>query len=178
MQISPQSKSFIALMLVAIGGTFACLILWGILGQKRLDYLNSKVNKSAPQQTAETAPPRQGVDISGWKTYTNQDYKISFQYDPNWKIGKPKTKNGFTYIEIDPGRQYFNMRLYISSSSFYIMDGLPTVTENIGGFTALNVNYALYGIQTKDSYYTFDVGYSMPLLPQFDAMVHTVKFLN
>ncbi len=56
------------------------------------------------------------------------------------------------------------------------MDGLPTKTETISGENALNVSNALYGITANNLYYTFDVGLSMSLLPDFDALVHSVKF--
>jgi hypothetical protein len=56
------------------------------------------------------------------------------------------------------------------------MDGLPTTTETIGGQTALNANNALYGLQANNLYYTFDIGLSMSLLPDFNALVHSVKF--
>jgi hypothetical protein len=56
------------------------------------------------------------------------------------------------------------------------MDGLPYNTETIGGEQAYDVVNSLFGIKFNNTYYTFDVGQSFKLLPQFDALVHTVNF--
>ena len=85
-------------------------------------------------------------------------------------------KNGFTILQVDPGPRFYNIKIYISPKEFYIMDGVPAKTETIGGQTALNADNALYGIEANNIYYTFDVGLSMSLVPDFDALVHSVKF--
>ena len=87
-----------------------------------------------------------------------------------------KKVGGYTQLQVDPGPKYYNFSIYISPKDFYIMGGLPYSTENISGAQTLNVVNSLFGIKFNNTYYTFDVGQSFMLLPQFDAMVHTVNF--
>jgi hypothetical protein len=179
-KLSPQTKSFIALFCVAVFGTYACLILWSNL----VGYISNTTNntnaatKSASAQTFPALSPVPAVDTTGWKTYSNVQEQLSFLYKPAWKILPDVVKDGFTVLQIDPGSKYYNIKIYISPKEFYIMDGVPTQTETIGGQTALNADNALYGMKANNLFYTFDVGLSMSLVPDFNALVHSVKFGN
>jgi len=174
---SPQTKSFITLFTVAVVVTYVCLMLWANLTSS-LSNSPGYGNYNTPVPKTSNATPSQtpAVDTSNWKTYTDKQDGLSFSYDPAWKILTAQNKNGFKILQIDPGAKYYNFKIYINPKQFYIMDGLPTKTETIGGQTALNVGDALYGILANNIHYTFDIGYSMTLIPNFDAMVHSVKF--
>ena len=184
-KISLQTKSFIALFITALLGVIICLWLWAdliytpyALNIIRNDRFYSINNQTLNQKKSNPANVQDEptIDTSAWKTYTNKQYKLSFKYSPDWKVLAVAEKSGFSIVQVDPGKKYYNFKIYISPKSFYILDGLPTKTEIIGGEQALNVNNALYGIKANNSFYTFDIGFSMSLLPQFDAMVHSVKF--
>ena len=56
------------------------------------------------------------------------------------------------------------------------MDGIPTQTETINGVKAINASNDLYGIQANNNYYTFDIGWSVTLVGEFNVLVHSVKF--
>ena len=58
------------------------------------------------------------------------------------------------------------------------MGGLPLQSDTIGGQPATEVSNLLYGVQYGNYYYTFDVGLSTSLKPDFDALVHSVTFGN
>lgn len=184
-KVSPQSKSFIILLAIAVVGTYVCLFL--------LNYIIKGGGYSLPQDTYQPVNPRlvpekaqaagtqnqtAAVDTSAWKKYTNQKYAISFLYDPTWKILAPKLEKGFQAIEIDPGKKYYNIKIYISSTGFYAVDGLPSKTESINGTEATNIEDLLFAMQKPPYYYTFDVGMSISLMPQFDALVRSVTFTN
>jgi len=131
-----------------------------------------------PSQQNPAEALKKTSDTTGWPTYTDKESGLSFQYKPGWKVLAPIKKAGFRIIQIDPGKKYYNIKIYISPEQFYIMDGLPATGETIGGAPALNVNNALYGIRANNLYYTFDVGLSMSLLPDFNGLVHSATFGN
>lgn len=183
MKASIQTKSFIALLLFATIGTYICIVLWGSeiyqkVGKNQAVYnpANYRVSNKPTQVSQAQATAIEAIDTSTWSDYTNTDFGLNFKYKPDWKILKPVTKNGFTVIQLDPGSKYFNIKIYVSENSFYIMDGLPTQEETINGFKALNVNNALYGLNVNNLFFTFDVGLSMSLVPEFNALVRSVKF--
>jgi len=180
---SPQTKSFIILITLAIIGTYLCLALWSNLSTspfvpsyRPINYKGPQGRNPLNQQTSVSqATP---VDTSHWRTYSDKELKLSFSYDPTWKVLQATSKNGYRILQVDPGTKYYNIKIYVSPSSYYIMDGLPSTADNIGGQSAQNVNNALYGVKANREYYTFDVGLSMSLLPEVDALVHSVKFQN
>jgi hypothetical protein len=184
-KMSPQSKSFLVLLILILVGSYLCLTMWWLYlsqptqnhswplgGNFQMTSYRPNQNQTVKSQTA-AAP---AVDTSGWKTYTDSTYHFSFKYQPDWKILAPQKKNGYIVLQVDPGAKYYNFNIYISPDSFYIMDGLPYNTETIGGEQAYDVVNSLFGIKFNNTYYTFDVGQSFKLLPQFDALVHTVNF--
>jgi len=181
-KLSPQTKTFIALFCVAVFGTYACLILWSnLVGHTSNSSTSGNTNTAATHASAQVLSalaPVPPVDTTGWKTYSDTQEQLSFLYKPDWKVLPAVVKNGFTVLQVDPGLKYYNIKIYISPTEFYIMDGVPTKTETIGGQTALNAGNALYGIKANNLFYTFDVGLSMSLVPDFNALVHSVKFQN
>ena len=56
------------------------------------------------------------------------------------------------------------------------MGGLPLQSDTIDGQPAVEVSNLLYGVKDGSYYYTFDVGLSTSLKPDFDALVHSVQF--
>jgi hypothetical protein len=180
-KISKQTFSFILLFSLAVLGSYLCLMLWSDLDnmpdygfQDTYGVASNNTQATPATQTQQSVIPK--VDTSTWKTYTDKNSGLSFKYKPTWKVLAPATKNGYTVIQIDPGSKFFNIKVYISPKDYYVMTGLPTKPEIIGGQPALNVNDALYGIKDNGEYFTFDVGYSMSLLPDFNALVHSVAF--
>ena len=185
--ISPQTKSFIILSALAVFCVCLSLVLWFNLSTPPHDsydslsfnYAHYRISpaRQFPNSSlkAQIARP-QKVDTANWKTYVNTEYGFSFQYRPDWKILKPIKKHGYTVFRVDPGKKYYNIKIFANPEEFYIMGGLPAKSEIIAGVPALNVNNALYGIVANNLHYTFDVGLSMRLLPDFNALVHSVKF--
>ncbi|MFA5991350.1 MAG: hypothetical protein WC794_03840 [Candidatus Doudnabacteria bacterium] len=177
-KLSSQTKSFIVLFGLAVIGTYLCTMLWPDIASfnfKSYTYQYSPIPKNLdkPIAQAESAPV---VDTATWKDYSNTDLGLSFKYKPDWKVKDVITKKDFKIIEIDPGAKFYNIKIYVSPKEFYVMEGLPTKTETIAGKEALNVNDLLYGIKTDTNYYTFDIGLSLSLVPDFMAMVHSVQF--
>lgn len=184
--MSPQSKSFLVLLVLILIGSYLCLTIWWLYlsgptqnysGRFGSNYQMTAYHATQTQNQSQNAQAETpAVDTSDWKTYSDSQYHFSFKYQPGWKILPAQKKNGYTVLQVDPGAKYYNFAIYISPSSFYIMDGLPFNTESIGGIQAYNVLNSLFGIKFSNYYYTFDVGQSFNLLPQFDALVHTVNF--
>jgi len=180
---SPQTKSFVILAALAIVGTYVCLAIGG-----KIFSLSSK-NQALPDQQIVTYVQDRGnslisqakatepeIDTSQWKSYSDNKFGISFKYNPDWQIKSWVEKDGYNVLEIDPGKKFYNIKIYENSGSFYVMDGLPTVEAQIGGYKAYNVSNLLYGVVANDKYFTFDIGLSLSLEPQFQALVNSVKF--
>jgi len=177
-KFSRQTRSFIVLFGLAIVGSYLCVMLWPDLAS-----FTYKIHTDDKSSTAQNVgnptvedPAVPTVDTSTWKEYSNTDYGFSFKYNPDWKILSLTSDNDFKILQIDPGKKFYNIKIYISSKEFYVMEGLPTKTETIDGKETLNVSNLLYGIKTDKYYYTFDIGYSLSLTPDFVALVHSVKF--
>lgn len=178
MKISAQTKSFLILVVLAILGIYICLILWGGIVYQKVGYQSFYDYGKYTADKQAKLPAVQPVDTADWKNYENKNFGFSFKYSPTWKVLSTKKKGDFTILEVDPGAKYFNIKIYVSPKSFYIMDGLPTQLETIGGRQALNVNNALYGVQANNLYYTFDLGWSTKLSEEFNALVHSTQFTN
>lgn len=164
---------------MAIFGTCLSVFLWANSTNKTSKTIVYNNSESNPEQTQTSSPlqPESNintVDTSTWKTYSNNDF--SFKYNPEWKVLPETQKDGYTILQVDPGSKFYNIKIYISSSDFYVMSGLPSVTEKINNKEAINVSNLLYGIKHKDKYYTFDIGLSLSLKPLFNALVHSVEF--
>lgn len=194
--ISAQSRSFIILFSIALLGSYTCLFIAAhanirttqtVFSQGQNSYQTITYEKSANKKinSIRTAiisdTPEQAetpVDTSAWKTYIDPTKTFSFLYPSEWQVKKPGTKYGIPVITVDPGVKYDNVTIYMSPSSFFAMDGLPSTTETIAGEQAKNVEGSVYGILHLGTYYTFDKGMSVRITPQFKALVHSLRFIQ
>ncbi len=176
-KISTPTKSFIILLFIAVFGTIFSLNMWGENKTPNNSY-NTNNSQTQPDQTVtiEDVPPEPVVDTSTWKTYTNSKLNFSFKYKPDWKVLSPTVKQDYTILQIDPGKKYYNIKIYVSPKDYYVMSGLPFTTESIAGQEAMNVSNLLYGIKYNNNFYTFDIGLSVSLKADFKALVHSVTF--
>ena len=174
---------------IAIVGVYLAFIIYNFIqvgpssaqtdGYDIIHYSLGKTPQNVGQTVATPTPtPTPIVDTSKWKTYTDKKYNFSFQYDPSWKVIAPKTTNGFYVVQVDPGTKYYNIKVSVSPTGFFAMDGLQTTPETINGYMVQDDNGLLYGIKNNNTFYTFDIGWSLSLKPEFDALVHTVQFSN
>lgn len=181
---SPQTKSFVILLAIAIAGTYFCLLFAKSVfnaDQKKtirdrseeqiIAYKNS-LNRPIQNMGEED----QKINTTNWKTYSDQKYKFSFKYNPEWKIKPWVKQEDYNVLEIDPGTKFYNIKIFVSLKDFYVMGGLPTKEVLVGGEKALNVSDLLYGVKKDNYYYTFDIGLSLSLKPQFDALINSIKF--
>lgn len=178
---SIQSKSFIFLTSLAIVGTALVVFYTTRHGENRVQKNDVEITAYKPtdKSTPVSQKPAVVVNTSNWKEYTDKQYGFSFRYNPEWKIKSPSTnKDGYYVLEIDPGTRYDNMKIYVSPTNYYVMDGLPTEPTVLGTSTvsAISVHDLLFGIKRSRNYYTFDLGASLSLQPYFKAMVDSAKF--
>lgn len=184
-KLSPQTSSFIVLAGVCLFGGFLVILISSQL-------LKNEVYEKIPAQEKSNYQPtseKSGVfstalasdelvlpDTSKWKTYSNADYSLSFKLPKAWNVKPGKNVKDFKVLEIDPGVKFYNIKIYISTNNYYVMDGLPAVKTTIGGSPALNVSNLLYGVTANNNYFTFDLGPSLSLTPEFNALVKSVEF--
>ncbi len=159
--ISPQTKSFIILFVLALFGVYASLMLWGDLSymeyQRRMFYEQLALNN--PGLPIHAAKP--GMDISSWPVYTDSSHNFSFSYMPGWKILPITKKDGYDLLQIDPGKKFYNIQIYISTKNFYPVD---------------SSNSAVDKIKAGKWYYTFYLTKSLSLVPDFNALVYSTNF--
>ncbi len=178
---SNQTKTFIILFVVALIGSYLCLIITkytnfpgGLAAVERIKIIQTPATVNAnswlPQDSTTT------VETLKWKTYTDSSYNFSFTYPPQWQIKKPSIQNGYYVINVDPGAKYFNVKVYISPNGYFAMDNLPYTNTIIAGEAAMDVEGVLYGLKHNGSYYTFDQGISQTIKPEFEALVKSLKF--
>lgn len=176
-KLSPQTKSFIVLIIIALVGSYVCLWLWGQYNLKNRPSAGDKViiydNEAQENNNQEQTP---AVDTSTWPTYSDKKYNLSFKHKPDWKVLPITQEKGFDVIQVDPGKKFYNIKIYVSPKEFFAMDSLPTTGEVIAGQPALNVKDLLFGIKNGSDYFTFDIGLSLSLKPDFAAMVRSVQF--
>lgn len=138
---------------------------------------NNLPNKSdllpIAQASTEAVP-----DHSNWPGFQSAVLGLKFNHPPEWKLVAPKKEGDFTVIELDPGKKYFNIKIYASEKQYYVMDGLPFSETLIGGKEAKNVSDFLYGVKANGYYFTFDLGRSLSLAPNFHALLESVKFIE
>lgn len=178
--LSPQNKSFIILFCIALVGTYLVVALSNHSLNGRRDANKTKLYPKGDGTVASATgfflPEFKPVDTGSWKNFSDSKLGLSFKYAPEWRVLAAKQQGDFSVIEVDPGIQFYNMKIYVSSSKFYAVDDLPFVDTDINGVKALNVSNMLYGIKIGQRYYTFDNGLSTKMLDNFNALVRTVKF--
>ncbi len=178
--LSSQNKSFIILAIIAAVGTYVAIVIGHFspppTRTSSLTPNNSTDSGAVASANDHFMPEFKPVDTSNWKTYSDPKYPLSFNYDPAWTVKPGKIQDGFYVLEIDPGAKYYNMKVYVSTSQFYNIDGLPFVKTDINGAQAYNVSNLLYGIKMGPNYYTFENGLSTNMIDNFNALVRTVTF--
>ncbi len=175
-KISSHSKSFAALFSIAVlGGIFAVLSAHKVGAPQNPKPADYEIISYSPPTTSPTDMP-QAVDTTGWKTYKNEKFGLSFKYDPAWKIRSVGNKDGYYVIEVDPGARFDNFRIYISADDYFALSGVPTEQGEVGGKAAVSLEGSVLGVKDNATYFTFDLGSSLSLKPYFQALLSTVKF--
>jgi hypothetical protein len=178
-QPSNQTKSFLALTALAfVGAGLSYLLSRNIYPsevQAPVTTQNSVKKENSETKSAEAATEPL-VNTENWIEYSNEELNLSFKYAPTWKVMPPKKAGDFYIVEIDPGPKYYNLKIFVSPTGYYVLDGLNANLSEIGGKQALNVSNMLYAVQSEGFHYTFDLDRSVILQPEFSTLVHTVAF--
>ncbi len=182
---SAQTKSFIVLCALAaclLGVSFALNLAleYADLSQP-LPYRSLTVNRS--EAVPGNYPPPQGAGAPAaatddWKRGDIPQLKLAVLLPPNWKILSAKKLGAFTVVELDPGKQFYNVKIYAGPEPMGT-GGLKLVDTKIDGSPAAKTaDGLLYTVLHGGTYYTFDLGASLSLLPQFTAIVNSATFTN
>lgn len=185
-EMTSQTKTFLLLVILAALGTYGA----SRLAAERQDqttplpyrgYQVTRYEQKASDRTTEKpaeAEAPKPADTTGWRSYTNESLGLSFALPPAWKVLPVKRRSGYDVITIDPGQKFSNLEFYVSPNGYYAMGGLPTSEATVGGKPGLTVKHLLYGTQNDGRYYTFDLGYSLTLQPEFESIVGSVAFIR
>jgi len=104
-KFSPQSKSFTILFIIAVLGTYICLILakvsnfpGALTAVDRLGLQNNNQNQFTQQAyAANPYLPKDSplkLDTADWKTYADAIYNFNFKYQQKWKIKNSSMSHG------------------------------------------------------------------------------------
>lgn len=183
-ELTTQTKTFLLLVILAALGTYGASRLTSERQDQAVPspYRGYQVTRyeqkqPEPQAVAPAEEPKP-ADTTGWRSYTNQPLGLSFNLPPAWKVLPVKKRSGYDVITIDPGQKFSNLEFYVSRDGYYALSGLPTSETTVGGKPGLTVKHLLYGTENAGRYYTFDLGYSLTLQPEFLSIVGSVAFVR
>jgi len=180
---SPQTKSFVILLVIAVVGTYLSVSIYNserddTVSEKEVVAGHTVIEYKENNPIIKIAEATELAEASDWPLYTNEDLSLSFKYNPDWKVLEPEEFEQYTLIEIDPGRRFYNIKIYVSDIGYASMKGLPLEPIQVDGVVAKNVNNLLYALEKNNVYYTFDLGMSLSLTKDFNTLVSTVGFLE
>lgn len=179
---SKQTKSFIALMLVAFFAVMSAHYLIDFVSNSS-SYTPNTASSESPSKGDRS--PNDGVvnvslDPKDWTDFSDKRRGISFKYPKAWgiKTYQEDKTNGNYIIALDPGKGSDQIRIYVSAEGFYALDGLPKEKTTVAGKQAVSVAGMILGVENNKKYYTFDLGGNVYYQPVFQKMVDQVAFIN
>ena len=119
----------------------------------------------------------EALDTTDWKQFTDSTHYLSFLYPKEWTSKTYPDLDGYYVISLQPNNKTSdNIRIYISNTDYFATQGLAYQYDTISGINARNINNMIYGAKYAAQYYTFTLGNSIELLPEFNTMVKSVSF--
>lgn len=187
--LSKHTKSFLAVLLITfISVLTAYYVSMGVNQMAGLENLGSLPGKIIPNQKSPDVVSKEilnnqdkkptTINPETWQTFEDPRFDITFKYPETWtlKMYQENKPNGTYIISLLPGSNAGLIRIFISESGYYAMEGLPVTATTLGGKPALNVADMLVGVKTGGKFYTFDLGSNMDFQPEFKALLSQVKF--
>jgi hypothetical protein len=169
--IPRSSRIFIGILVITLLVTYLALHFSLYVANQTL-----RDAPAIPEAKTEQAIQQPPVDTTDWQTYTDKKYPLTFLYPKSWTVKAAVNKQKFYDITLNPGAKYPDMHIYVSTDGYYALDGLKQTPAKIGGQTAFTVSENLYGIKVGEAYYTFDGSLNTTQVPEFTALLKTVKF--
>ena len=161
--ISPQSKSFILVLLFVLLSAYGAITL---------------AKKYQAEFRPAESPTNEGVSpvaTTDWKTYTDDSYLLSFQYPGDWSVSGSDTVPGFYVIAVR-SRDNSEFRIYINDRNYFAMQGLKTEPITIGGKSGGKFGETIAAVKVAQYYYTFDATFAKQHQEEFKALLESVSF--
>ncbi|MBP9686977.1 MAG: hypothetical protein KBD66_04230 [Candidatus Doudnabacteria bacterium] len=136
---------------------------------------NSLVPHSVKQARQAFAQPTP-VDTISWKTYTDGQTKLSFQYPSSWNIALSTPAEAKLITIASPKGTEGKITIYQSSESYLGFEGLPETDMQIAGQSGVSISNGLVGFKKDGTYYTFDAGLDQQTVPIFQELIKSLKF--
>ncbi len=162
--LSPQSKSFILVLILLLLATYGAIQLAERFKVDRIP------NTQATHDMVGVLP------TEDWTPYIDNAYPLVFKYPPTWKVENITTEPDYYVIAITPKGKSTEMRVYINDQDFYALNGLQSAPQRIGGHEATSYGQMLSAAKVGKYYYTFDAGLDTSLVPEFQTILSTVEF--
>mgnify|MGYP003393187997 CR=1 FL=1 len=181
---SKQTKSFVALLLIAFTAVMTAYYLSGLLNNNDEQFSQETANKQTPKKEVQqtivdnATDTNKKIDTTNWREFKDSRFDVSFRYPPTWtlKTYKEEKDDGMLIIRLDPGNGANTISVYISEDNYYAMEGLPTKKTTVAGHQALSVADMLVGVRYDTKYYTFDLGGNVKYQPEFKVILDQVAF--
>jgi hypothetical protein len=176
--MSPQTKSFIVLLLLAVVGSAGVLCLSRYVNNlNALTQVSIATNASLQKNIDNLATRNDAGNISTWNDYTDDKYDISFKLPNTWMVSTYDTDySNFHIIILDPGNNQDHIRIYVAKKGYFAADGLTKEKTKVAGIDAWSVQDILFGVKNKSAYFTFDLGSNLKLKPEFQNIISSVAF--
>ncbi len=189
---SMQTKSFIALLLIAIASTYASLLVTQQAapnldaayyikkaGTVAMPHRIQGMSALASVEIPQIQEPEE-IDLSTWKLHEDTNYDLTFKIPQTWSAKTTTYSQGaqrLYIIVIKPENSTDNMRIYISDSSF-AMKGLRTTKTTVDGLPALSADGQLVEVKKQQNFFTFDIGGNLDRKLEFEKILESVRFIQ
>jgi hypothetical protein len=166
--LSFQSKTFVLLLIVALGTAYGAITL-----SKKVQVDRLPETIVTPEQKPATLPT---VSTEGWDTYADDEYPLLFKYPSTWKVSSITTEPDYYVLAITKPKNGGELRVYINDQDFYALGGLVSTPIKLDNEPANAHGQMLASAKVGKYYYTFDAGKGPALIPEFQAFLTTIEF--
>lgn len=178
-QATKPTLSFGVLLIIAMGLVGAVYYLSQQLEQRNMIQLPMVTPEPKELAQNQSVKPEEDRIVSSedWQEYSDNYLEMSFKYPKDWQV-RNYSRESFDVIVITPSVGKDKIRIYVSDREYIGMAGLKTSTAKIGDLTGVAVDDMVYGVKQGSTYFTFDSGQDLQLIPEFTEIVKTVAFGN
>lgn len=131
--VSKVSWFVLGLFLIALAILFAKPLV-----DLQVESVEEELSAEQPIYHKKSPAPGQTEDVSGWKTYRNEEYGFEFRYPPDWE--NPVERNGAISFGVATPDDYEEMKLLIN----IVSNGSKTLDQVISEYDSG------YGVSVND----------------------------
>ena len=168
--LNSTTRLFVGILILSLLLTYVSLAM----SRKQTDSL---AGFSKDEIAANVEGPQALLSTTGWKTYQDRAFPLSFSYPKDWTVfSDTQAIPGFYKVGLTPTSTINNVSIFISDESYLAFDGLKQSPYLLKGNKGIKIDDYLIGVRAGDYYYTFDASLNQNQLKEFTTMLSTVEF--